>query len=235
MFTNSFKFFSPTSLFVLVLIALTVSLSANAKTVRYVSDELNIPMRSGASNQHRILKFLVSGTPLTVIGTSEDGKYLNVETSKGKTGWVEARQVMNQPSARDRIVVMNEKLEKTRQTVKQLKQEISELKQKNRKLNNQLKNLQGEKQTLETSYDELQETASSTIALSRKNKQMQRELDQARANEKALEKENEHLKDNVMQDWFLIGGGVSIGSLIFGILLTRVNWRRRRNSWGDSF
>jgi SH3 domain protein len=39
----------------------------------------------------------------------------------------------------------------------------------------------------------------------------------------------------VTQEWFIIGGGVSIGSLILGIILTRINWRRKRDSWGDSF
>ncbi|HHO58728.1 MAG TPA: TIGR04211 family SH3 domain-containing protein [Thiotrichales bacterium] len=209
--------------------------SVMAKTVVYVSDQLTIPMRSGASNQHRIVKFINSGARLTVLGTSEDGKYTQVETVKGKQGWVESKQVMKRPSARERLVSVNKKLQTSKETISKLKKEITELKQQYSDLQNQYRRLENEKQTVEGAYDDLKITASNPIALSRKNKQLQRDLDQAQASEAALEKENQKLKENVMQDWFLIGGGVSIGSLILGLLITRINWKRKRNSWGDSF
>ena len=50
-----------------------------------------------------------------------------------------------------------------------------------------------------------------------------------------LSEENQQLRSNVQQEWFIIGGGVSIGSLILGLILTRINWRRKRDTWGDSF
>ena len=78
-------------------------------------------------------------------------------------------------------------------------------------------------------------TAANPLALSKKNKELKKELEKVRANEDMLEKDNQQLRSNVTQEWFVIGGGVSIGSLILGIILTRINWRRKRDSWGDSF
>ena len=95
--------------------------------------------------------------------------------------------------------------------------------------------LQSERTNLSNSLEDLKITASNPLALSKKNKELKKELDKARDNEAMLEKDNQQLRSNVMQEWFMIGGAVSIGSLLFGIILTRINWRRKRSSWGDSF
>ena len=50
-----------------------------------------------------------------------------------------------------------------------------------------------------------------------------------------LDKDNQALRSNVAQEWFMIGGAVAMGSLILGLILTRINWRRKRDNWGDSF
>ena len=50
------QFFSYLVLSGLVLLSVLISEPVFAKTVRYVSDELKIPLRSGASTKHRIVK-----------------------------------------------------------------------------------------------------------------------------------------------------------------------------------
>ena len=205
-----------------------------AKTV-YVSDELNVPMRSGATNGHRIVKFLKSGTALTVLGASDDDKFTEVEVSGGKTGWVATKDIMDIPSARDRLVSVNKKLAKVRSENKELKSSISELKSEIRQLKNEKAELQNERTNLSNSLEDLKITASNPVALSKKNKQLKKELDKALANAEMLDKDNQTLRSNVAQEWFMIGGAVSIGSLILGLILTRINWRKKRDSWGDSF
>ena len=223
-----------TVLFINLAWATSGTLTVQAETL-YVSDQLTIPMRSGASNQHRIIKFLRSGTALQVLGKSDDGKYLHVQTSKGKKGWVETRQTMHEVSARERIVRLKKQFSNVSDTIADFEKKIATLKQENQLLQDRYKSLESERQNLESAYDELKLTAANPLALARTNKQLQRKLDQALASEEQLVKENQKLKDNVMQEWFMIGGGVSIGSLLLGLIITRINWRRKRNSWGDSF
>lgn len=218
----------------LVLLGALFSDPLLAKTVRYVSDELTIPMRSGASNQHRIIKFLSSGTALTVIETSDDGKFTNVEVGD-KSGWVLSENLMNIPSGRDRLAAANKKFENSFQEIKDLKATIAELKSEIRQLKGENKSLQTERTNLTNSLEDLKITAANPLSLSKKNKELKKELDQARDNEAMLEKDNQQLRSNVTQEWFMIGGAVSIGSLILGIILTRINWRRKRSNWGDSF
>jgi SH3 domain protein len=203
-----------------------------AKT-QYVSDELKVPLRSGSSDEHRILKFIRSGTALTILDVA--GDYTQVKTSEGKKGWVLTKHVMDMPSGRDRLVSVNEKLEKSKQKIKKLEDTIAELKSGVSQLKNEKGLLQSERTNLTNSLDDMRITAASPLAMSKKNKQLMKELEKLNANEAMLEKDNQQLRSNVTQEWFLIGGAVTIGSLILGILLTRINWRRKRDSWGDSF
>ncbi len=218
----------------LVMLFLSVSMPVQAKT-SYVSDELKVPLRSGASNGHRIIKFLRSGTALTVLGASDDDKFIEVEVAGGKSGWVAAEDVMDVPSGRDRLAFANKKSAKMRQENKDLKNSVAELRSEVRKLKNEKGTLQNERTNLSNSLDDIKITAANPLALSKKNKQLKKDLGRAEDKAAMLDKDNQSLRSNVAQEWFIIGGAVSLGSLIVGLILTRINWRRKKDSWGDSF
>ena len=218
----------------LLVILATVAMPVQAK-VLYVSDELKVPMRSGASSGHRIIKFISSGTALTVLETSDDGKFTHIEISGGKSGWGLNENTMDVPSGRDRLAVTSKKLTKTRKQVKELNVSISELKSEIKGLRKEKGSLQSERTNLSNSLEDLKITASNPLSLAKKNKLLKKDLNKAKANADMLEKDNQQLRSNVMQEWFMIGGVVAIGSMILGIILTRINWRRKRDSWGDSF
>jgi SH3 domain protein len=217
----------------LVLVLLLLPFTQAWSRTLYVSDELSIPMRTGASTKHRIVYFPKSGTPLTVKETSEDGNYVHVRSPVGKEGWVEKQYLMSQASARDRIVTVNTMLEKTRTAVKDLKQQVSELKTQNIELTAQLKQSQREIKSMESSMDKLKRISANPAALARENKTLQSELSKLTASNALLEEENTQLADDSTKDWFILGAAVSLGSLLFGLLITRINWKRKRHSWGD--
>lgn len=221
-------------LLVLIVILAAISAPAQAKTA-YISDEVKVVMRSGASNEHRILKFLRSGTAFTVLGTSDDEKFIEIELLDGKTGWVATENVMDIPSARERLVSANNKLSQVRQENKDLKNTIAKLRAEGKQLKSEVNTLQNERTKLSNSLDDLKITAANPLALSKKNTQLKNDLSKAEANAAKLDKDNQQLRSNVAQEWFMIGGAVSLGSLIIGLILTRINWKRKRESWGDSY
>lgn len=234
MFNNKIFCVRSLMLFTLLVLAVTVSMPAQAKT-SYVSDELKVPLRSGASNGHRIVKFLKSGTALTVLGASEDNKFVEVKVAGGKTGWIAADDVMDVPSGRDRLAFANKKSAKMRQENKDLKSSVAGLKSEIRQLKKEKGSLQSERTNLSNSLDDIKITAANPLAMSKKNKQLKKQLSKAEDRAVMLDKDNQQLRSNVAQEWFIIGGAVSLGSLIIGLILTRINWKRKRDSWGDSF
>jgi len=202
-------------------------------TTLYVSDELSIPIRSGASNQYRILKFLQSGTPLNVMEQSEDGSYTRVTTSDDKEGWVETSKLMRNQSARDRIVDINRRMEQMKAREDGLKKSIADLQNERNELQQQYADLNRKYRALEDELEKLKRTAAEPIMISRQNRTLEHELAQERATTQALEQENQDLKDRGIKEWFMIGAGVSLGSLFFGLIIPNFRWRRKRDSWSD--
>jgi len=219
-------------LFLLTSIFLFPATQAWSET-RYVSDELSIPMRTGASNKHRIVYFPKSGTPLTIKETSDDGNFVHVTSPGGKEGWVETQYLMKQASARDRIVSVSKQLEKSRAQVKEFRKKIAELESQTKELGTQVKQSQREIKSQESSMEKLKRISANPVALANKNKSLEDRLSKLTASNTLLTEENEQLKDESTQDWFILGAAVSLGSLLFGLLITRINWKRKRHSWGD--
>ncbi len=98
--------FSKSSLAICMLMAGEVSMAAT----KYVTDEFEIMLRTGQSTQHEIRRQVKSGTPLVVLQESEG--YTNVRMPNGVEGWVLSRYLMNQPSGRDRLAVLEKRHEK---------------------------------------------------------------------------------------------------------------------------
>ena len=229
------KLINKTVVFFALAVMSTAGLSLPTQVLaetRYVSDELKVPMRSGGSNKHRILRFLKSGTQLKVLETDEETGYSKIALRDGKEGWVENGDMMSQPSARDRIVVVNNKLSKSREAVKELKTSIAELKKENANLKRQLNASDKEGKALESDLAHLKKVTANPLALANKNKALEDELSTITRLNKQLEDENKALADASAQDWFILGAAVSLGSLLFGLLITRIRWQKKR-SWGD--
>src|SRR5690554_273196 len=103
-------------------LCLLAATSAWAQT-RYVSDQLQITLRSGPTNSHRILKMMDAGTPVDVLETGEEG-WVRVRTKDGAEGWTLTRHLMDSPSARDQLRTANTRLERAQRQLAELKDNL---------------------------------------------------------------------------------------------------------------
>jgi len=200
----------------------------SAKNVQYVSDDLTIPMRSGTTTGHKILKFLNSGTALEVIELTEDKEHaLVVPIDDGtKTGWVETRLLMPNRSARDQLVRTKKKMQSIKEQQAGLKKQLAESQSQNVELKTLQAQLKNKIQGLQNMLTRLRKNASDPIRIADENEQLKQQLADAEMKAAELTKENIILGDENIKSWFLIGGAVSIGSLILGIILTRIRWNK---------
>ena len=226
--TNPRKYYS-----VIILALMVLSNIANAETIRYVSDDLTIPMRSGTTNRHKILAFLNSGTAVKIMQQTDDGAYTQI-TVDDKQGWVKTEHLMNNKSARDRLVIANNKLEENKSQIQALKQTIADLKQQNQQLDNRRKQLLNDNASLQSTLEELRSTAANPIAIHEKNQQLEAMIDDISTKNSLLMSENAKLNDNSLKEWFIIGAVVALGSLILGLIIPNIKWRKK-DSWAGSF
>lgn len=215
---SSFVMRTPIYTQLISLCLLLVSTVVSAKDIRYVSDQLTIPMRSGTTTDHKILKFLDSGLPIVVLETSDDEAHLLVALTddETKTGWVEASLVMKQPSAREQLSVVKKKNQDLRGRQIELEKQIAALKIKEAKL-----------KEVQQALAQLRKSAAKPILIAEENVALKKQLIAERANNEQLVAENIFLSDKNIKQWFMIGAAVSIGSLILGLLITRIRWKKR--------
>ncbi|MDH5472071.1 MAG: TIGR04211 family SH3 domain-containing protein [Gammaproteobacteria bacterium] len=202
-----------------------------AGSTRYVTDELTIPMRTGTTNRHKIIKFIPSGTRLSILETSEDGSYIKTQIDDTE-GWVEAKLLMDNPGAKEQLEKANRRLEAITQDNAPLKQKIDQANKLIDDLTGKNQELHQEKEQLLTTLTKLRNSAANPIKVAEENEQLKQEIETKTHKINALINENNTLKDQNIKEWFVIGAVVSLGSLIFGLIIPRISWRKRK-SWGE--
>jgi len=215
----------------LLLSFLLAPLSSYAKTTRYVSDELDITMRTGQGVKFGIRKMLKSGTKLSVVETDPAG-YSKVRTDKGVEGWVLTRLLSNEPSARNRLAASEKKVANLELELSKYKEEIAALTSQNTSASDENTTLKETSQRLKKELDDLHRTASNAVALSNKNRELNITLQKNDNQIQSLTVENSTLKDSEAKRWFLIGAAVLFGGIILGLILPRLRFQKK-NSWSS--
>lgn len=214
-----------------IILPLLAPLASYAQTTRYVSDELEITMRTGQGVKFGIRKMLKSGTKLDVVETDPAG-YSKVRTDKGVEGWVLTRLLSNEPSSRDRLAASEKKVANLELELAKYKEEISALSSKNSSASNENSSLKELSQRLSKELDDLRRTASNAVALSNENRQLKEKLQQLDNQMQSLIIENSALTESDAKRWFLIGAAVLFAGLLLGILIPRLRLQKK-NSWNS--
>ena len=215
----------------LLVLPLLSPLLSVAGATRYVSDELEITMRSGQGVKFGIRKMLTSGAKVEVLETDPTG-YSKVRTEQGVDGWVLSRYLSNTPSARDRIAASEQEVVNLQLEVAKYKEELTNLTTRNSDADGENMSLKETAQRLSTELDDLRKTASNAVGLDNENRQLKEKLQQVDHDMQLLIIENSALKDNDAKSWFLIGAAVLFGGLLLGLILPRLRFQKK-DSWNN--
>ncbi len=197
----------------LALMLVTYSASVYAEDVRYVTDELEITMHRKMSLNSEIVAQLKSGTPVRVLKTNRDEGYVMVATKDEKIGWMLESFLINEPAGRQQYESLKIEYDK-------LKAEFDlQVKERTSKLSKEL--------------TQVKNAAKRPLELQQENQKLKNTLEQERAQVEEIKKENQQFKSiHKDRQWFAVGAITAIGSLVLGLIITRVPWRRRK-SWGE--
>ena len=188
--------------------------------VNYISDVLNVPLRSGPSTAHRIVhRGLPSGTQLTILATDEEAGFTQVRTKGGMEGWLTSQYLIKEPIARVKLAVaenrlknLKEKMAKEREARTSLMAEHKGSVANNKKLNSQVKALTKELEELKlVSSDPIREHARN-VELTQQNALLADQVEE-------LSTKTKQLEDNVQLQWLLYGGALVLIGVILGLVL----------------
>jgi len=220
------------NIFILAVCFLVLAGNAVAETL-YVSDTLEITMRSGKGTNFGITRMLRSGTPVEVLATDKKSGYTQVRTKSGKEGWVLSRFLMNGQAARDRLATAEKNLAELELENRKLTTAMTALTEEKSGLETNLQELEGQSRGVSQELSEIRRTASSALAIDSENKDLKGRMVSLERQLQTVQQENETLKDRTARDWFMVGAAVVLLGIIVGLIIPKIRFRKK-SSW-DTF
>lgn len=199
--------------------------TAHAQTAAYVSDNLEITLRSGQGNDYRILRMLPSGTEVQVL---ERGTEWTRVQAGNQQGWVRSVFLQEQPGAAERLARATDRLALLSERNQSLSDTVAELESTVAVLSEHARELEQDNHRMQLRLQE----AAEGLALADENQALRKDLIDLERETQDLRQEVIRMADRSRQDWFLAGAGVIAAGMLIGILMTRIRWHRR-TSWSE--
>jgi SH3 domain protein len=201
--------------------------AARAETV-YVSDELTVPLRTGTSNSHRILRVLRAGTPLDVQERDDGSGFVRVTTRDGLEGWIPEQYLVATPIARDRLEAATREVQRLTGTINDLRAQLGELRTERGQAQETSDTLGTELARLQAELADIRRMSAGAIETEASNRELRDLNARLRAELDDLLDERDRLLDNAQQRWLMIGGALVLLGLLLGAILKA---RPRRSAW----
>lgn len=222
-------FLKLTRLLLLLCLTNIVTLSAYAQTTRYITDDLQVTLRSGKGTQFKVVRSLDSGTKVELLETDSDSGYSRVRTEGGQEGWMLTRFLVDVPSAREQLADAKQKLVNLGIETNRLNDQVSKLKVDNTQLEKKTQTLTDTNHRLDQQLTSIRQTASNALALDSENKTLKGKVVDLERRVQSLDQENSVLKDRRNRDWFITGALVLGGGIILGLIIPKLRLRRKSN------
>ncbi len=190
--------------------------NVKADDIRYITDDLEITLHRSMSLSSEIIAQLKSGTPVRILKENRDEGYVMVaakDEEGERVGWMLESYLLNEPAGREQYNNLKKEYDKLREDFD------AQVQQRTASLSAELKKIKN--------------AAKRPLELQQENQRLKKVLELERAEVKNIKQENSEFK-SIYKDrlWLITGAVIAIGSLIFGLILTRIPWQRRK-SWGE--
>ena len=204
---------------------------AVADTV-YIRDTLYVPLRTGQSEQYRIIQpGLISGTPLTLLQTNAGTGYSQVRMQDGTVGWIQTQYLQDQPVAKDELAAVQKQLDALKAKQQDTLQQLQSVQGERDNLAGELKDTQGKLDSVQKRYDRLREMSANVVKIDKRNTELEANETNLRQQVDELTDSNRRLRNNVAQSWFVRGGSLVLVAILLGFLVGRRLSDRRNTGW----
>jgi SH3 domain protein len=198
----------------------------------YVTDKLDVQMRSGPGNHHKVAKNLIAGTPVSVLFQNTDNGYTLVRLENGEEGWIPGRYFSTDSPAQVLYEEASRKLEHALEENRRIKEEVNQLRSGKDGSDKTVTQLHSDNDRLNSELVAVRHASSNALQIQSERDRLQARVAELEREFDTLSREKQVLDDDYRQDWFLIGAGVLGGGMLLGWLLPRLGWRRK-NPWGS--
>ncbi len=201
------------------LLLLLLSTTALAKT-QYISDQLEIQLFAGEGIEHPVVTTLPIGDKVELLSSNPDSGFSKIRTSDGTTGYLLTRQLMDSPGV-------------CKETATQAKSNGLS-KQETAKWAATVRQLQKERNELQLELEEYRRSSGGAVQTANERRNLRKKVAALTWEVENLKLEKRELENDRAHSWFLVGAAVLILGIVAGLLLPRLQTKRKDHSW-DSF
>ncbi|MFV2055805.1 MAG: TIGR04211 family SH3 domain-containing protein [Thiohalomonadales bacterium] len=198
------------------------------KSMRYITDHQVVRIRAGRTNKDKIIKNVRSGTALELLG--KKGKYSQVRTTKGLTGWILTIYLQKSPVAKVKLKEANKLLQQAKALNLEKDKSITKLTSRQQKLRLKYQQLEGNFTQLQDAHKKLKIISADAVRISTENSELTAETDSLQSQIKSLASDLLSLRDDDKKEWFINGAGVILIGVLLGLLLPKLR-PKSRSSW----
>ena len=202
-----------------------------AQEIRYITDELFVPVRSGQGTQYRIVhRGLPSGTRVTVKETDEEAGYSLVVTDGGTEGWLLTRYLESELPAEERLANVQAKYDAMLGDENSLRSQLVEARAQTDAINDELDAARAELEETRTELAEVRRISGNALSLDEMNRRLAQESEVLKTRVEVLEADNLRLEDSREGVAFRNGALAVLLGVIIAVIVPRLRPRRRNTS-----
>ena len=203
----------------LALILIFLASSVNAETFVYITDQVDIPIRSEKSLGNTIIRLLPSGTKLSLLQITEDGwtevKYQDT------IGWISSRYLSNNMSAREELKQANTVINENQLLITKHETELKELNKQLLLLNNKNKELVIKSSKSEAEKTHIEQIYQDALKLEHENEKLNQEQLQLKTELQLAQNNSQIERDTSQRNWFIVGALVLFFGIVIGFIMPK--------------
>ena len=199
---------------------------ARADAIVYITDQVDIPIRSDKTFGNNIIRSLPSGTELSILQITDDNAWAQIKYEE-TIGWIIASYLSKDPPAREELKKLkrtynanNLLISKFQVEKEELEKQFVSLIKENADLIVQSSKSQAEKAHIEQIYQD-------ALKLEHENERLIQEILQLKTELQLAENNNQIAKDTSLRNWFIVGALVLFFGIVIGYIVPGLLKRRR--------
>jgi SH3 domain protein len=193
----------------------------------WVSDRLEVPLRSCPGDKCRVVKVVRPGNEMNQIGYTADGWAL---VSAGEVkGYLPKRYLQDTPVASQQLEGAQRQSLEAVQAQQSLKTEMDTLKNRAQAAETEVGSLRKDNYELKQELEYVKTVSTQTLMVNEDNRRLKSEVEALRQRNSILEQEAADVEGKNQRAWVMVGAGI----LFIGWLIGRFARAPRRKGWNQ--
>ncbi len=210
---------------ILTIALIIFTFKVSAESFVYITDELDLPIRSDKNFGNNIIRLLPSGTELSLLKSTEDG-WAQIQFDD-TIGWIKTFYLSSNPSAREELKKLTREYNSKSLLISKLNDEKEELEKKLITLNNDNTDLIVQSSKSQAEKEHIEQIYQDALKLEHKNEKLIQENLQLKTELQLAENNNQIQNDTSSRNWFIVGAIVLFFGMVIGLIVPNLLKRRR--------